>query len=110
MRATPKNVYTTHVVTTIAGAAASVVASVTAFSIGLGHWRRDPTLGLRTQGMSLGANKLMCGILSMTFISLANARAFLPVRQHSSDGVGVPLRAAAEDGRPELGGHRLFAK
>ncbi|CAO2144865.1 unnamed protein product [Urochloa humidicola] len=67
---------------TVAGEAAcvaSVVAFVTAFSIGLGPLA--PTYGaeilplrLRAQGMSLGiaANRLTCGILSMTFISLAN--------------------------------------
>ncbi|RLM69446.1 polyol transporter 5-like [Panicum miliaceum] len=67
---------------TTAGAAAcvaSVVAFVTAFSIGLGPLA--PTYGaeilplrLRAQGMSLGiaANRLTCGVLSMTFISLAN--------------------------------------
>ena len=67
---------------TAAGAAAcvaSVVAFVTAFSIGLGPLA--PTYGaeilplrLRAQGMSLGiaANRLTCGVLSMTFISLAN--------------------------------------
>ncbi|TKW01992.1 hypothetical protein SEVIR_8G215200v4 [Setaria viridis] len=70
------------VATTTAGAAAcvaSVVAFVTAFSIGMGPLA--PTYGaeilplrLRAQGMSLGiaANRLTCGILSMTFISLAN--------------------------------------
>ncbi|PUZ45598.1 hypothetical protein GQ55_8G237400 [Panicum hallii var. hallii] len=68
--------------TTTAGAAAcvaSVVAFVTAYSIGLGPLA--PTYGaeilplrLRAQGMSLGiaANRLTCGVLSMTFISLAN--------------------------------------
>ncbi|CAL4979268.1 unnamed protein product [Urochloa decumbens] len=59
---------------------ASVVAFVTAFSIGLGPLA--PTyaaeilpLRLRAQGMSLGiaANRLTCGVLSMTFISLANS-------------------------------------
>jgi MFS family permease len=62
-----------------AACVASVVAFVTAFSIGLGPLA--PTYGaeilplrLRAQGMSLGiaANRLTCGILSMTFISLAN--------------------------------------
>ncbi|CAN6363538.1 unnamed protein product [Urochloa humidicola] len=62
-----------------AACVASVVAFVTAFSIGLGPLA--PTyaaeilpLRLRAQGMSLGiaANRLTCGILSMTFISLAN--------------------------------------
>ncbi|RLM58968.1 putative polyol transporter 6 isoform X2 [Panicum miliaceum] len=68
--------------TTTAGAAACValvVAFVTAFSIGLGPLA--PTYGaeilplrLRAQGMSLGiaANRLTCGVLSMTFISLVN--------------------------------------
>ncbi|CAL4990082.1 unnamed protein product [Urochloa decumbens] len=68
---------------TVAGEAAcvpSVVAFVTAFSIGLGPLA--PTyaaeilpLRLRAQGMSLGiaANRLTCGVLSMTFISLANS-------------------------------------
>jgi sugar porter (SP) family MFS transporter len=62
-----------------AACVASVLAFVTAFSIGLGPLA--PTYGaeilplrLRAQGMSLGiaANRLTCGILSMTFISLAN--------------------------------------
>jgi len=63
-----------------AACVASVLAFVTAFSIGLGPLA--PTysaeilpLQLRAQGMSLGiaANRVTCSIISMTFISLANS-------------------------------------
>ncbi|TVU35932.1 hypothetical protein EJB05_17839, partial [Eragrostis curvula] len=58
----------------------SVLTFVTAFSIGLGplapaYGAEILPLWLRAQGTSLGiaANRLTCGILSMTFISLANS-------------------------------------
>jgi MFS family permease len=63
-----------------AACVASVLAFVTAFSIGLGPLA--PTysaeilpLQLRAQGMSLGiaVNWVMCSVISMTFISLANS-------------------------------------
>ncbi|KAG0530735.1 hypothetical protein BDA96_05G212200 [Sorghum bicolor] len=62
-----------------AACVASVLAFVTAFSIGLGPLA--PTysaeilpLQLRAQGMSLGiaANRVTCSVISMTFISLGN--------------------------------------
>jgi len=64
-----------------AACVASVLAFVTAFSIGLGPLA--PTysaeilpLQLRAQGMSLGiaANRVTCSIISMTFISLGGHR------------------------------------
>ncbi|XP_066334209.1 probable polyol transporter 6 [Miscanthus floridulus] len=63
-----------------AACVSSVLAFVTAFSIGLGPLA--PTysaeilpLQLRAQGMSLGipANRVTCSIISMTFISLGNS-------------------------------------
>ncbi|KAL6654371.1 hypothetical protein ACP70R_007836 [Stipagrostis hirtigluma subsp. patula] len=58
----------------------SVMAFVTSFSVGLGpltpaYGAETLPLRLRAQGTSLGiaANRLTCGILSMTFISLANS-------------------------------------
>ncbi|XP_066338487.1 polyol transporter 5-like [Miscanthus floridulus] len=63
-----------------AACVASVLAFVTAFSIGLGplaptYCAEILPLQLRAQGMSLGiaANRVTCSIISMTFISLANS-------------------------------------
>ncbi|KAF8673438.1 hypothetical protein HU200_049003 [Digitaria exilis] len=65
---------------TAAACVAAVVAFVAAFSIGLGpvaptYAAEILPLQLRAQGMSLGiaANRVTCGVLSMTFISLANS-------------------------------------
>ncbi|TVU24027.1 hypothetical protein EJB05_26419, partial [Eragrostis curvula] len=64
---------------TAARCIAAVLAFVTAFSVGLGplapaYGSEILPLRLRAQGTSLGiaVNRLTCGILSMTFISLAN--------------------------------------
>ena len=66
-----------------AAAAAATVTLVltfmTAFSVGLGCWRARTTprmpMRLRAQGASLGmvVNRLTCALVTMTFISLANA-------------------------------------
>ncbi|RCV39224.1 hypothetical protein SETIT_8G206300v2 [Setaria italica] len=66
--------------TSVAAASiASLLAYVTAFSVGLGPLAQAYSaeivpLRLRTRGTSLGTavNRLTCGVLSMTFISLAN--------------------------------------
>ncbi|KAK3119179.1 hypothetical protein QOZ80_9BG0715250 [Eleusine coracana subsp. coracana] len=101
---------------------AAVMAFVTAFSVGLGPLA--PTYGaeilplrLRAQGTSLGiaANRLTCGVLSMTFISLANAISmsgcfFLYASTAVAAWVFVYVRLPETKGRTLEGMEELFAK
>ncbi|GJN04981.1 hypothetical protein PR202_ga22567 [Eleusine coracana subsp. coracana] len=101
---------------------AAVMAFVTAFSVGLGPLA--PTYGaeilplrLRAQGTSLGiaANRLTCGVLSMTFISLANAISmsgcfFLYASTAVAAWVFVYIRLPETKGRTLEGMEELFAK
>jgi sugar porter (SP) family MFS transporter len=105
-----------------AACVASVLAFVTAFSIGLGPLA--PTysaeilpLQLRAQGMSLGiaANRVTCSIISMTFISLANSITmagcfFLYASTAVAAGVFVYVRLPETKGRSLEDIGVLFAK
>ncbi|KAL6653577.1 hypothetical protein ACP70R_008501 [Stipagrostis hirtigluma subsp. patula] len=110
--------------TTMSAAAcvASVLAFVTAFSIGLGpltpaYSAEILPLRLRAQGTSLGiaVNRLTCGILSMTFISLANSITmagcfFLYASTAVAAWVFVYLRLPETKGRSLEDMEVLFAK
>jgi sugar porter (SP) family MFS transporter len=111
--------------TTTASAAAcvaSVLAFVTAFSVGLGplapaYGAEILPLRLRAQGTSLGiaANRLTCGVLSMTFISLANSISmagcfFLYASTAVAAWVFVYVRLPETKGRTLEGMDVLFAK
>ncbi|KAL6908203.1 hypothetical protein ACP4OV_002373 [Aristida adscensionis] len=107
---------------TTAACVVAVMAFVSAFSIGLGPLA--PTysaeilpLRLRAQGTSLGiaVNRLTCGVLSMTFISLANSISmagcfFLYAATAVAAFVFVYVRLPETKGRSLEGMDALFAK
>ncbi|RLM57816.1 polyol transporter 5-like [Panicum miliaceum] len=95
---------------------ASVLAFVAAFSVGFGpvvptYNSEAMPLRLRAQGTSLGTavNRVTCGVVTMTFISLAGwitmHGCFFLYAGVAGRRVGLRVRAAAGDQWAELGGH-----